>query len=99
MLESRLRVCSRLAPASLVTTVSVILVRSRLLWALAKRDLLVCSVKQNEAEFNQLQTACLSAIQGSKLVWAQLGVSLSDQGDELVVAVSIWYNDQGIEVW
>jgi len=27
------------------------------------------------------------------------GVSLSDQGDELVVAISIWYNDPGIGVW
>ena len=27
------------------------------------------------------------------------GVLLSDQGDELVVAISIWYNDPGIGVW
>ena len=27
------------------------------------------------------------------------GVSLSDQGDELVVAITTWYNDPGIGVW
>ena len=27
------------------------------------------------------------------------GVSLSDQGDELVVAISTWYDDPGVGVW
>ena len=53
---------------------------------------------QREPKKDKASLSLVYCLKGGQ--WTHFdGVSLSDQGDELVVAISTWYDDPGIGVW